>query len=567
MAFAKVKPIRNTANSHTILPGITVDGTQAGGMDAEELEEILEARVDTAKQAQITLKGYDAEHEIRVTAAELGLIWKNTGIAKDAASFGHGSNIIARYKEQKDLENGGKNYALRLGVDEKRARALLEENAALFAQKATDGSLRRENGEFVYVDGQSGYALNVDASVRRIEEALGEEWDRGDTEIALVIDEDAARGSREELMALTDVLGTFTTSYTTSSNARSANIANGCKLTSGEVVYPGETFSVLQHLVPFTEENGYYLAGSYLGNKVVDSLGGGICQVSTTLYNAVIRAELEVVERNNHSMIVGYVQPSMDAAIAESTQLDFKFRNTLDHPVYIDGYTKDKTITFNIYGVETRPKGREVAFESETLETIPSQGVEVETDATQPIGYVAVANGHTGYKAQLWKVVRENGQETSRELFNKSKYNMSPAIVTVGTGGRMTPEFSAAIATRDIETIRAAAQTAAAMQAPLDMLTEAAAEAAQETYSEAIAQGISQDEAMAMAQEAANQVVSEAAQKSRAQEAAAAQAAETPVQQEPAPEQVPAVPVQEVPAQAAPGPGEDPGEQTPAVQP
>ena len=212
--------------------------------------------------------------------------------------------------------------------------------------------------------------------------------------------------------------------------------------------------------------------------------------------------------------------------------------------------------------METRPAGREIAFESETLETIPSQGVEVETDATQPIGYVAVANGHTGYKAQLWKVVRENGQETSRELFNKSKYNMSPAIVTVGTGGRMTPEFSAAIATHDIETNRSAAQVAAAMQAPLDMLTDAAAEAAQETYSEAIAQGMNQDEAMALAQEAANQVVSEAAQASRAQEASAADPApqaatqeQTPAEPEPAPEAVP---------QAAAGPGTDPGTQAPA---
>ena len=92
------------------------------------------------------------------------------------------------------------------------------------------------------------------------------------------------------------------------------------------VLYPGDTFSAYEVVSPFTEENGYYMAGSYLNGKVVDSLGGGICQVSTTLYNAVLLAELEIVERAPHSMIVNYVEPSSDAAIA-GTYKDFKFKN------------------------------------------------------------------------------------------------------------------------------------------------------------------------------------------------------------------------------------------------
>ena len=95
---------------------------------------------------------------------------------------------------------------------------------------------------------------------------------------------------------------------------------------------PGEEFSAYETVSPFSEENGYHLAGSYLNGMVVESLGGGICQVSTTLYNAVLLAELEVVERHNHSMEVSYVQPSADAAIAESAGKDFKFRNNLDYP-------------------------------------------------------------------------------------------------------------------------------------------------------------------------------------------------------------------------------------------
>ena len=119
-------------------------------------------------------------------------------------------------------------------------------------------------------------------------------------------------------------------------------MANGCSLINGTTLYPGEEFSTYKTVSPFSVANGYYMAGSYVSGKVVDSLGGGICQVSTTLYNAVLLAELEVTERYNHSMIVGYVDPSADAAIAESSGKDFKFVNNTDAPIYIEGYTHDK---------------------------------------------------------------------------------------------------------------------------------------------------------------------------------------------------------------------------------
>ena len=380
----------------------------------------------------------------------------------------------------------------------------------MFNRESVEGSIRRENGELTYIAGVEGHTVEEEATDKKISRAIADGWRRKDIEVALAIDVEKPRGTEEELSKVKDLLGYYTTNYQSSGNARSMNIANGCKLVSGHIVYPGEVFSVLQQLVPFTEENGYYLAGSYLGTKVVDSLGGGICQVSTTLYNAVIRAELDVLERSNHSMIVSYVDPSMDAAIAESTGMDFKFKNNTNYPVYIEGYTADKLITFNVFGVEERPAGRKVSFESEVLETIPSEGVEVEKDATEQVGYVAMTNGHTGYKAQLWKIVSENGEVVSREVFNKSNYKASPALITVGTAGTVTQELANAMNTGDVEVIRAAAANAAASQVATDMLTEAAGEAAQEAYSEALSQGYDPEKAKEIAQDAANEVVATA---------------------------------------------------------
>jgi cell division septation protein DedD len=183
------------------------------------------------------------------------------------------------------------------------------------------------------------------------------------------------------------------------------------------------------------------MAGTYVNGQVEDSLGGGICQVSTTLYNAVLLAELDVVERYPHSMSVGYVPLSMDAALA-GTWKDLKIRNNTDTPIYIEGIYSSGKITFNIYGVETRPSNRTIEYKSETLSTVASTEV-VTKNPDLPEGYRAVtSSGHTGYKARLLKRVYIDGVLQSEEVVNNSTYSSSPTYVTVGTGAAQTEEPS-----------------------------------------------------------------------------------------------------------------------------
>ena len=309
----------------------------------------------------------------------------------------------------------------------------------------------------VKVEGQTGYVLDVEKSIDAVYDYLTEEWNHEACSIPLEIVVDEPKGSAKELAQVTDVLGSFTTSYKTSGSSRSANVANGCSLINGTTLYPGEEFSTYKTVSPFSVANGYYMAGSYVSGKVVDSLGGGICQVSTTLYNAVLRAELEVTERYNHSMIVGYVDPSADAAIAESSGKDFKFVNNTDAPIYIEGYTHDKQITFNIYGKETRAAGHSVRYESEVLETITPPADQIYADAGQPIGYIVTESAHIGYKARLWKITMENGVEVSREQVNSSTYKMVPRSATVGTATsdpQAYEEIMAAISTANIDHVK-----------------------------------------------------------------------------------------------------------------
>ena len=419
----------------------------------------------------------------------MGLQWGNQEILDEAASFGRDGDILQCYKELRDLEYQNKVYKISFDFDKDKIHSLIEENAAQYDQEAVNATLQKTENGFEITEGQSGRVVDRDGTTDAVYDYLINEWDGGACDLDMQVEMSEPQGTVEDLEKVKDVLGTFSTSYSTSGGARSANVANGCSLINGRTLYPGEEFSAYEAVSPFTADNGYQMAGSYLNGQVVDSLGGGICQVSTTLYNAVLRAELEVTERYNHSMIVTYVDPSADAAIAESSGKDFKFKNNLDYPIYIEGYTTpDKQITFTIYGVETRDSGREVIYESEVLERTEPDTEVIYTDAAQPVGYCSVQSAHIGYKARLWKVVKENGEEVSREQVNSSTYMKAPRSATVGVATEDPGAYNAimaAVASGSVDQVKA---VAGAYRGGDPAAIQAASEAAQAAAEAAAAQ-------------------------------------------------------------------------------
>lgn len=462
----------------TIKTGVYADAVDLSGMTATEAEAAIDAYVEELKAVEIILQAAD-NNEVTTTAGDLGITWTNRDLVAEAMEFGTHGNVIERYKILKDLEHENKVYDLAFEFDIQAINDILTNECTKYDREAVNVSLKRENGEFQIIEGQTGYVLDIETSIDAVNNYLTQEWNHQTCSIPLDIIVDEPQGSAEELAMITDVLGSFTTSYTSSGSSRSKNVENGANLINGITLYPGEEFSTYKAVAPFTKENGYYMAGSYMSGKVVDSMGGGICQVSTTLYNAVLLAELEVTERHNHSMIVSYVDPSADAAIAESSGKDFKFVNNLDHPIYIEGFVNNKRITFNIYGKETRDAGRSVEYKSEVLEVISPPSDLITADPSHPIGYVVSDSAHTGYKAKLWKVVTENGVEVSRTEVNSSSYKMVPRSATVGTATAdpvAYEEIMAAIGTGNLNHVR---NVIALLTAPPAETTENAEQPAQ----------------------------------------------------------------------------------------
>lgn len=441
-----------------IADNIYIGEVAVGGMTEAQATEAVEDYVASLADTAFTLTVDDKS--VTATAADFGVEWSNQILVKDAMGVGRTGNLIERYKSKKDLEHENLVYDITYTADREKVVAFLEQNTADMNQEAVNYGLIRENGAFTITDGQNGVAVDVEQSADDIVSYIENTWTQTDDTLSLAANVVEPEGTLEQLSRVKDVLGTFTTDFSTSGAGRAQNVRNGASKVNGHVLYPGEQFSVYDAVNPFTAENGYELAGSYENGTTVQTYGGGICQVSTTLYNAVIRAELSIDERFCHSMIVSYVKPSMDAAIA-GTYKDLKFTNNYDFPIYIEGYTSGMQITFTIYGEETRDAGREVSFESETTSTTEPE-IKFVQDSSQPVGYVNTEqNSHTGYTAKLWKIVKENGVEVSREVYNNSTYNASPKIITVGTKSdseEAVAAVKAAITTKDETAVRNAAK-------------------------------------------------------------------------------------------------------------
>lgn len=381
----------------TILTGLFIGEVDVSGMTAEEANDAVHKFIQERLDDEIT---FHMNGNTYATSVEpLGYTWANETVVEDALNYGKDGNIIKKYKQKCDLEHAPVSLVLETSVDEEAVANIIEENCSQYNQSVVEYGITTEDGKPVVIGGRAGVTLDVEKSKVTVTKFLTKEWTGGSGDVDLDVEITQPENTKEALEEITDVLGAGSTTYGYSSDNRKKNVENGTAKVHGTILYPGESFSMLDACVPFTEANGYKPAGSYESGTVVDSYGGGICQVSTTLYLAVMRAELQIDSRSNHSMLVSYVKPSMDAAIAEGLK-DFEFTNNTDAPIYIEGTADGWEVAFTIYGKDTRPDNREVRFVSET---VSNDDPEVEL------------------KAKLWKIVTVDGEETKIE-FNKSTY-------------------------------------------------------------------------------------------------------------------------------------------------
>ena len=417
-----------------VLPeGLYVGEQSLGGMTEDEADAAVQGYIDTLTALPVTV---DLDGTtVGTTTGELGLSWSNPDVVRETAGKYQYGSLVRQYMARKDLEQSPVKINLEVQTDPAKVKAFVDEKCQGFTAQAKDAAITRENGQFVITDSVVGKAVDASATESALNDAItGALADGGKSEIRVTaaVTEEQPRIKTEDLATIQDVLGTFTTDFSSSGAARSTNLTVGAEKINGHVLMPGETLSGYECLQPFTTANGYRAAAAYENGQVVDSIGGGVCQIATTLYNMALNAELEITQRQNHSMIVTYVKPSQDAAIA-GTYKDIKITNNYSTPIYVEGYTSGRKLTFTVYGKETRPENRKVEYVSETLgRTDPGEPQQIVDNTLPPGAQVKVQSSHTGLRSRLWKVVYVDGVETERTLLHTDTYNASKAIYRVG---------------------------------------------------------------------------------------------------------------------------------------
>lgn len=227
------------------------------------------------------------------------------------------------------------------------------------------------------------------------------------------------------------LIATYTSKYDISDKNRVTNLEIAANRCNNTVLYPGDEFSYNKALGHRTTANGYKMGNSFAGGKVVQTIGGGICQVSSTLYNAVLRAGLTITDRTAHGMYVQYVPQSTDATVVDNA-IDFKFRNDRKYPVKIVTTCENGVMTASIYGVKEADEPT-IDIETKILETI-EYTTQKQNDSSMKKGTTKVVQKPVnGYVSEAYKVYYKNGKETSRELISKDKYIPTNEIIKVGT--------------------------------------------------------------------------------------------------------------------------------------
>lgn len=206
------------------------------------------------------------------------------------------------------------------------------------------------------------------------------------------------------------------------------NVTHAADLLSGTIVYPGEIYSQNRALGPYTMGKGYQQGPTYSGNRVISTVGGGVCKIASVTYNIIRLSNLQVIERYNHSLTVPYVPPGQDATVYYGSR-DFRFRNNTSGPVLLWAKTYGNTLYAALYGHQVPPK---VTWQHQTLKELKTHTIYQYNHSLAPGTETVAAPGQDGIVVRSWITIEHfNGLVEKKDL-GKNYYAPSPRIIERG---------------------------------------------------------------------------------------------------------------------------------------
>ena len=424
-SFAEMKRV---VEAQTFYDGTTVEGVDVSDMTLNDALAFWRENIEPRYADRVvTLDGAG-----QVTAVDMGYRSDYEAVLFNAWSAGRRGSLEQRYHAAVSRQYSPVAYDVDRELYTDRAVNSYVQAVAVKADvPAVDAAIESfdaANYTFVLTDSQVGQALDAEGLKRDIIAAL----EAGGGDVRLNIETVQPSVTKEDVSAEYGMIAYAVTNASSSSSNRIKNIKNAVSIINGTRVADGETFSFNDTVGERTTARGFRRATAYSGGEVTEEIGGGICQVSTTLFNAAVKSDMEIVERHNHSLTVSYVDRGKDAAVNWKSQ-DLKFTNHSGDDVYICCFvTEDKRVRFALFG-RLLPNGETITLEGKTTETIKYDTTYERSAFLLPGETKVVEQGKNGYKAVAYKIRHDaQGNELSRELLCKSSYKSRNEVIQFG---------------------------------------------------------------------------------------------------------------------------------------
>lgn len=422
--------INNSTKKWTSLvyPGVKIGDLDISGKTLAQAKDMVSQKYQsTILKKNVNIKTPQKTYSLNF--AKMSAKYNVDEVVNEAFNYGKDLSLYKKYKLIRKPES--KVINMNFTYDSKPLSELIATMKKEINSTAENASIYRSAGNFVITPDKKGYTLMDDKLKKEILSKINGDINSPDIWVNAEIKTVLANVTKEKLQTVNSKLSSFSSNFGTSEYGRSTNITIATNSINGTIIMPGQSFSFNGTVGRRTAAKGYQPAPVDIGTKVSSDYGGGICQVSTSLYNAIIRSNIKSTERNHHSIPSTYIPLGNDATV-DWGNLDYKFTNTLGFPVFIESIVSNKILTFNVYS-NSSLTNRSYTLVNDIYAAVNPGPTEYIDDASIPVGSIVQDQFPlVGYKVRTYKDTIQNGNVIKHELISNDSYQVKAEVIRVG---------------------------------------------------------------------------------------------------------------------------------------
>jgi len=403
--------------------GIKIDQFDVSLMTKDEAIQLIKGYKEKEKDRILKLIYYDRSFNIPLREFGVEFVYKNS--VEKAYEVGRKSNIFVRIYDIIKVRIKG--YVVELGMyyDKDKIREIVDSISNEINMEPKDAQININDGNIEITHEVVGRRVQKEKFIEEIEKSI-----YSLDVVQIPVEDIIPKVTGDLLSRINGIIGEFSTSFKGSSQNRIENIKLSANAIKGTLLMPGESASFNEITGPREQRFGYKEANVIINGEFTPGIGGGVCQTSTTLYNALLLADVTILERFPHSIPPDYVSIGQDAAVSYG-YLDLKFRNDFDYPIYIDSEIVGDKLYFYIYG-DAKDRDFAIKVESQIVEVIMPKEEIIFDKTLEPGSKILVQKGRIGYRVNTYKYVIINGQVISKELITQDQYKAKNNVYKVG---------------------------------------------------------------------------------------------------------------------------------------